>query len=196
MKDAAWSPFGAWVGCLTAIACAQPAAPAVVTAAGQPAPASKPRLNWQGYPGVDPAAESFVAARRLPASVDCEPRQEFPAKSQARAEGEALAPISPPVNQDKETIRRIIRSHVDAVRKCYEAVMIEAPFPRGKVMARILISGAGSVTSTCVASTTLNRLEAERCIVDEALTWTFPKPLGGGVIVVDYPFVLEPSSED
>ena len=101
-----------------------------------------------------------------------------------------------PINQDKETIRRIIRSHVDAVRKCYEAVMIEPPFPRGKVMARILISGAGSVTSTCVASTTLNRLEAERCIVDEALTWTFPKPLGGGVIVVDYPFVLEPSRED
>jgi hypothetical protein len=193
MKDASAGAFAAWVGCLTAIACAQPAAPpAVTTAAARTSPetaASTPAAN-----GLDPAGlDSFIAARRLPASVDCEPRRELPAPSKG-PDGGAPAPMSPQ-SHDKEVIRRIIRSHVDAVRRCYEAVLIEPPYPRGRVMARILISGTGNVTSTCVVNTTLNRLEAERCIVDEALTWRFPKPLGGGLIVVDYPFVLEPTPE-
>jgi hypothetical protein len=193
MREAVGGAFAAWIGCLTAIGCAQPTAPPATT----PATAQTSPANGQDRPAPDPAADSFIAARRLPASVDCEPRQAPPpaAKSPPHVDGGAPATTSPTVSHDKEIVRRIIRSHTDAVRKCYEAVLIEPPYPRGKVMARILINGGGSVTSTCVASTTLNRLEAERCIVDEALTWKFPKPLGGGVIVVDYPFVLEPAQE-
>ena len=84
---------------------------------------------------------------------------------------------------------------MDAVRTCYEAVLTSKPYPRGRVLARFMISRTGQVSNSCVVSTTLHQLEAERCIVDDILTWAFPKSLGGGWIVVDYPFVLDPAEE-
>ena len=93
---------------------------------------------------------------------------------------------------DKEIIRRVIRRHIPAVRACYEAVMVAKPFPSGRVMTRFAIDAEGKVTHTCVVNTTLNQTPAEACIVDEMLRWEFPKPIGGGWVVVDYPFVLVP----
>ena len=33
----------------------------------------------------------------------------------------------------------------------------------------------------------------EQCVAGLVGTWVFPKPVGGGVVIVSYPFVLKPS---
>ena len=96
---------------------------------------------------------------------------------------------------DKEIVRGIIRRHVPAVRACYEAVMGEAPYAQGRVVTRFTIDFEGKVRHSCLVSSTLRQPDGERCILDDELHWEFPKPLGGGQVVVDYPFVLEPETE-
>jgi hypothetical protein len=37
--------------------------------------------------------------------------------------------------------------------------------------------------------------ELDKCIAGRVLTWVFPKPKGGGVAVVTYPFVFKQAGE-
>ena len=43
-----------------------------------------------------------------------------------------------------------------------------------------------------VSSTTLSDKNVGNCVAKAVKRWKFPKPRGGGNVVVTYPFVLEP----
>jgi hypothetical protein len=34
----------------------------------------------------------------------------------------------------------------------------------------------------------MNNLHVEKCVVDAVKRWEFPKPTGGGIAIVSYPF--------
>jgi outer membrane biosynthesis protein TonB len=94
---------------------------------------------------------------------------------------------------DKEIIRRIIRRHINEVKFCYEKELAKKPDLYGRVMIQFTISGTGAVVSSIVQSSTMNNSSVEQCIAGAVHRWEFPKPQGGGVVIVSYPFVLKAS---
>jgi len=92
-----------------------------------------------------------------------------------------------------EIIRRVIRSHRDQIKYCYSKELTRAPNLRGKVAVKFTISPKGYVTQATVSQTTLRNAAVERCITQKIRTWKFPEPKGGGIVIVNYPFILQSS---
>lgn len=93
----------------------------------------------------------------------------------------------------KEVIRRVIRQHINEVRFCYEQALSANPDLGGRVGVQFVISPTGAVQTSKLASSTLGNSGVENCIVKAVRRWTFPSPEGGGVVIVTYPFVLQPA---
>jgi outer membrane biosynthesis protein TonB len=93
---------------------------------------------------------------------------------------------------DKDIIRRIVRAHINEVRYCYNQGLTRDPALAGKVSIQFTIAASGKVSVATVADSTLSDENVANCIAKAVKRWTFPKPTGGGVVVVTYPFVLEP----
>jgi TonB family protein len=94
---------------------------------------------------------------------------------------------------DKEIIRRIIRRHINEVKFCYERELVRTPGLMGRVMIQFTISPTGQVIASLVQSSTIGSMPVEQCIATAVRRWEFPKPQGGGIVVVTYPFVLKSS---
>ena len=92
---------------------------------------------------------------------------------------------------DKEIIRRIIRRHLNEVRFCYEKELMHKQDLYGRVMIQFTISGTGQVVASVVQNSTMNKPNVEQCIAQAVRRWEFPKPQGGGIVIVSYPFVLK-----
>ncbi len=92
-----------------------------------------------------------------------------------------------------EIIRQVIASHRDQIKYCYSQELNRNPNLAGKVAVKFTISPKGYVTQASVAQTTLNNAAVENCITQKIRTWKFPEPKGGGIVIVNYPFILNPS---
>ncbi len=93
---------------------------------------------------------------------------------------------------DKDIIRRIVRAHINEIRSCYNQGLSKDPNLKGRVTIKFTIGQDGKVTKAEVDATTLGNQAVETCMEKALLRWLFPKPAGGGVVSVTYPFVLEP----
>lgn len=89
---------------------------------------------------------------------------------------------------DKEIIRRIVRVHMNEVKFCYEKELATQAGLGGRVSLQFIISGTGQVISSFVQSTTMNNVRVESCVAGAVKRWAFPKPTGGGIAIVSYPF--------
>ncbi len=94
---------------------------------------------------------------------------------------------------DPEIIRRIVREHGEQVRYCYESELTRTPGLYGKVVMKWVISGDGKVMSVTIAETQMKNANVENCLASRIKTWVFPKPNGGGIVLVNYPFVFKQS---
>ena len=92
-----------------------------------------------------------------------------------------------------EVIRRVIRANINQVRACYEDALRLAPSLTGRVTVQFVIGPDGRVTASAASESTLGNGRAERCVADAVHDLVFPPADGGGVVVVSYPFVFEPS---
>jgi len=152
---------------------------------------------------------AVVAACALGTSVGAEekkpaPMEAAPAPAEAPSTpGDARPQPNPPEKKensgleamgslDKELIKKVIQSHRNEIASCYEAQLTEHPKLIGKVVIKFLITSTGSVATASTTQTTVNNSEMEKCIADSVRTWQFPKPKGGGVVVVSYPFMFRP----
>ena len=95
----------------------------------------------------------------------------------------------------KEVIRRVVRRHINEVKFCYEQQLNARPDLKGRVTTKFVISPTGSVQSAVVASSSLRNQAVESCITSAVRRWTFPAPDGGGVVVVNYPFMLDAAGQ-
>ena len=93
---------------------------------------------------------------------------------------------------DKDIIRRIVRAHINEIRYCYNQGLTKEPDLEGRVAVKFTIGGTGKVTDSEVATTSLDNEDVEDCIAKAVKRWKFPRPTGGGNVVVTYPFVLSP----
>ena len=91
---------------------------------------------------------------------------------------------------DKEIIRRIIRRHINEVKYCYQKELQAKPDLYGRVVIQFTIAATGQVVASVVQQSTMNNPSVEGCIAQAVRRWLFPKPKGGGIVIVSYPFVL------
>ena len=66
----------------------------------------------------------------------------------------------------------------------------EAVVLGGNVTVKFVIGADGSVGSATTRITTLNNAAFESCINGRFMRMNFPKPSGGGIVIVSYPFIF------
>lgn len=94
---------------------------------------------------------------------------------------------------DKEIIRRIVQEHASQIRYCYEKELTRTPGIYGKIKMKWVINGEGKVTQSQTEETQMKNANVENCLATKIKTWVFPKPKGGGIVIVSYPFVFKQS---
>ncbi len=94
---------------------------------------------------------------------------------------------------DRDIIRRTIRRHINEVRFCYEQELSTHRDLAGRMVVQFSIAGSGQVLASVMQSSTLGNARVENCAVQAVRRWEFPKPDGGGLVMVSYPFVFAPA---
>jgi hypothetical protein len=87
---------------------------------------------------------------------------------------------------DKKVIKDVIREHHGEVRACYEVELAKQPDLNGRVLSQFTISATGNVVAVVLRDSTVGNPAIEECLRRRLLTWTFPKPRGGGNVDVVY----------
>ncbi len=90
----------------------------------------------------------------------------------------------------KEEIGRVIRRNLARFKYCYEKQLNANPNLAGKISIYFTIAPTGSVAAASVRETSMNDKTVEACTVKVMRSLKFPKPRGGGIVVVTYPFVF------
>jgi hypothetical protein len=92
---------------------------------------------------------------------------------------------------DKSLIAAVVQANIGQIKHCYERQLIVDPNIFGKIMAQWTINKDGLVSTTAVKKTTMNSKAVENCILGKIKNWNFPKPKGGGQVIVSYPFLFK-----
>ncbi|MET0390052.1 MAG: AgmX/PglI C-terminal domain-containing protein [Polyangiales bacterium] len=90
----------------------------------------------------------------------------------------------------KSAIRAVVQAHVEEVRTCFEDALPAFPKARGRLTARFGVNGEGKVEGFTIPSDTIGIEPLACCVEDRLRTWAFPKPEGGGPVIITYPFDL------
>jgi len=93
---------------------------------------------------------------------------------------------------DATAIETVIRRHKNQIHYCYQRELTKDPSLAGELVVRFVIARDGSVSSAQIDSTTLEQPSVESCVVGRFMRMQFPEPLGGGVVIVEFPFTFSP----
>lgn len=93
---------------------------------------------------------------------------------------------------DKDVIRDIVRANLDGIRDCYNEGLQKDPQLAGRVAIKFVIGPEGLVGSAVIEESNLPDASVAQCIAGVVGRMQFPKPRGGGNVIVTYPFNLEP----
>jgi len=93
-----------------------------------------------------------------------------------------------------EIIQRIVRRTFPRFRLCYERALLKSPKLAEKITVRFVIDASGDVTSTNVQQSSGKDPELEECVGRAFASLKFPRPEGGGSVVVTYPIIFSPGS--
>lgn len=109
--------------------------------------------------------------------------------------GLLLGPSSLVLASKKETagldisaVRKVVRSHLQEVQKCYTDLIIEGMAAKGKVTATWDIDDKGAVQNLKVKENTSDSQALEGCVTERVANWTFPAAKEGETFPVTYPF--------
>ncbi len=94
---------------------------------------------------------------------------------------------------DRAIIDAYIRRNLAKIRWCYEKELNKNPKLFGKIVVKFIISKTGKVSSSKVSRTTMGNQTVESCVARQIKKIRFPNPKGGGIVVVNYPFVFKNS---
>jgi hypothetical protein len=90
-----------------------------------------------------------------------------------------------------EVIQRVVRQNYGRFRACYEVGLRANPNLEGRVTARFVIGGDGSVSNVS-AGGDLPDAGVKSCVASAFYGLSFPTP-EGGIVTVSYPIMLTPS---
>jgi TonB family protein len=148
------------------------------------------RPRWPAVAQVSVVTLLLAVAVACSGSPSPEPPSGTPA---TRAQDSIPGVASVRGSLDKDVIRREIRVHIDEIKRCYEPELVRSPDLGGRVVVQFTVGASGSVEAAELQNSTLDRPAVEKCMVSAVRTWQFPRPEGGGIVIVSYPFVLRPS---
>jgi hypothetical protein len=90
----------------------------------------------------------------------------------------------------KDVIRKVIRRRMNNVEYCYRRQLTRTPDLKGTVKVEIVVGADGAVASAKVVQGI--HADVDACITGVMSSLAFPKPDGGGIVKIIYPFKLEP----
>ena len=90
----------------------------------------------------------------------------------------------------KEEIQRVVDRFMVQIKYCYEREFQKTPDLAGKILANWVIAAEGNVDSAVVKQNTMGNSMVEKCVLRVINRMLFPKPRGGGIVKVNYPFVF------
>jgi hypothetical protein len=91
----------------------------------------------------------------------------------------------------KEEVAKVIHSHMNEIRYCYESAILKDPTLAGKVLIDFKINANGVVPSAGIAENSIADAQVGNCLSSKLRTWKFPQPRGGVVVAVSYPFIFK-----
>jgi TonB family protein len=92
---------------------------------------------------------------------------------------------------DRELIQKIIRRNMPQIKWCYQQALQKDQTLEGKVVVGFTISPAGRIIQTKIKQSTIHNMDLESCMQKKIKRWKFPQPKGGGIVIVNYPFILK-----
>ena len=90
---------------------------------------------------------------------------------------------------DPVEIKNVIQSHKDPIRDCYQ----RGEKRTGTLRSQFIIDSTGRVRDATAQSSELDSKTTD-CILEVLKTLTYPEPIGGGIVVVNYPFAFKPDA--
>ncbi len=92
---------------------------------------------------------------------------------------------------DPAIIRDVVQKNMGRIRYCYERELAANPGLYGKVKLTWVITAAGAVSGQKIEQTTMKNSMVEGCMLRIVQRWTFPRPDGGGDVIVAFPFFFK-----
>ncbi len=89
----------------------------------------------------------------------------------------------------KAEIARVIQRNLPRFKFCYDKQLATNPNLDGKISVYFTIAPTGSVARASVVETSMHDDTVEECVLRVMRTLKFPKPKGGGIVFVTYPFI-------
>lgn len=113
-------------------------------------------------------------------------------KHTKRARGPKVIPLPPTVADglSRAEVMRTIRTKKNQYRTCYEAALQSRRGLEGTIRMTFIVGSNGSVISAKASANTMGVPDVANCIARRMRTWTFPRPRGGGIVKVTYPFLF------
>lgn len=93
---------------------------------------------------------------------------------------------------DTREIEAVIQRHMVQIQDCYQRGLKMNQDLSGKLSEKFVIARDGSVSKAETMDSTLADATVGDCINRRLLRLEFPKPKGGGIVIVKYPFVFQP----
>lgn len=94
---------------------------------------------------------------------------------------------------NNDDITQVVEGHMAAIRYCYQRELISKPSLAGGLVVKFVVARDGSVSTAGIKSSTVGDSKVENCVAHRFRRFRFPEPPGGGIVVVSYPFELQPS---
>ncbi len=119
-----------------------------------------------------------------------------PGKKREREPAAALVAIEDPIMMggiDRSAVDAVVKRHMSQIRYCYTRELNRTPGLAGKVSVKFIIAKDGSVSSSSIGKSTMGNERVESCIKGRFLHMAFPALRGGGIAVINYPFVFAES---
>ena len=90
----------------------------------------------------------------------------------------------------KTQIDYVIKKNIEPIRQCYIDGLKKNPSIQGSLQIQFIIANDGSVSKAKVKRSELKDPYIGNCIVNQFKQFTFPKPHGGGIVIITYPFAF------
>lgn len=97
---------------------------------------------------------------------------------------------------DPDVINAIIKRYLPQIDHCYQSRLVIKPKLKGKVKVDFTIVASGGVANPKIIESSLKDSITEKCILEKIQQWKFPRPKGGGMVNVKYPFILMTTSDN
>lgn len=111
---------------------------------------------------------------------------------------EASKPERPKVlpSLTMEQLESVMDQNRDDIDHCYAQEIARDPDLIGRVIMRWIIMPTGEVTRVAVSECAIHNPALEACLIEHIGRWVFPRPKGGGVVHMRYPFDVSPGAAE